>query len=684
MPKLIRMAIASTIFFVLPTIAQSEGSDRIVTLRAVGPHLTDEVIQRVAKLAEPVVLRNAQYPDEQSTTPRQIITRLCGSVRDVYVTEAARANGLATLSLDVPLGQSANSFRWPACLYVRRDPEQKQRIEVKPGDTAFDLYQTHTGGGGTPQAVGRFFNLPIERLTKLKPGTRLPVPALTVAVPIIARSGSATELVEELRRLDPLGKMVRDAPSAEGDIILGMSEGATATGGDCEGTAAPIDSEAIVNAYRFAKSMASKEDVSVAGGRAELAVVDNGFFGAHPNAAGTNPFENSPFKRAYFKADPNYTIAAAMALGEPLRPINYGYNVAPNLESGHGTHVTGLMLGGPAFSGYMDKLGPEPWASITVFNVGRGARTLVKGAYEVVMARLQADGAWRIVNLSIAHDGRADRQVGLSYGNLFETATNTLFVAAAGNNALLDVRDRGIFPAAYGGIDRANVITVAAIDGSDHLARFSNRSAQAVDLAAPGCQISSWIAYDLPPVSMSGTSQAAPLVTFGASLLRSIAIKARPATLKNRLVASGDLLPSSERRATAFEVKLNIPRAMLWFQDLLEIEDGGAVRRLLGSIEGLSPVTCQDEQRQVEKSVEDMFALKRKEGVSYFYGGLLTRKVQSPCRVIDDLGASVAFSATHEIRQDGRIEPLQAKIEKNWPLVAVRDLVVRTPLNELQ
>ncbi|UVM36380.1 S8 family serine peptidase [Pseudomonas sp. B21-017] len=673
-------AVACAIFAVLPVAVQGEQEDRFFTLRAVGPHVTDEIIQRVAELAEPVVLNASQRFDDQTSTPRHIITQLCGGIRDVYVTEVARANGLTNLPLDEPLGQKANSFKWPACLYVRSTPEQ---IEVKSGDTAYDLYQAYTGGGGSPKAIARFFDTPIRDLEWIQPGTTLKIPAFTRTVPITARNGQTNELLMEITRLDPKGKMVRDnPPSVEGEIILGMSDGATAAGGDCEGAPELADAEAIVHAYRFSKSIAIKDDVNVAGGRAELAVVDNGFFGAHPLSTGIDPFEGSPFKRAYFKSDPDYTIASPMVLGETIHPLNYGY-VEPNLDSGHGTHVTGLMLGGPAFSQYLDKLGSEPWASITVINVGRGKRTLVKGAYEFLF-RFLADGAWRIVNLSIAHDGRADRRVGPSYGNLFEMATNSLFVVAAGNNNGVDVRDRGIFPAAYGGIDRSNVITVAAIDSNDHLTKFSNRSGQAVDMAAPGCRISSWIAYDKPTVTMSGTSQAAPKITFGASLLRSIAIKARPATLKNRLVVSGDLLPSSERRETAFEVKINIPRALLWFQDDLEVEDGGTVRRLLGSIRSMAPLMCKDEQRQIEKSVEDMFALKRTEGVSYFYGGLLTQKVQSPCKVIDEASASVAFSATHEILSDGRIEPLKTVIEQNWPLIAVRQLVARTPLTELQ
>ncbi len=666
-------------------LAQQSEAARLATLRAVGPHYSNQMIRLLANRAEPVTLNNAQFPNEASTTPEQIIRRLCGTLRPAYVEEAARANGLATLPLNVPLGEKARTFLWPACLFVQQAGPAKS-IEVKPGDTAHDLYKAYTGGGGNDETVARFFGLPIESLRVIKPGTRLEPAALTVTVPIVARSGTGAELVEELRRLDPRGRMVNEAPAVDGSIVMGgAAEGTTAAGPDCVGSIVPFRGLEVFNAYDFAKRTARSDDVNVAWGRVEMAVVDNGFFGARARDDGGNPFTGSPFPRAFFKDDPDHTIATALVLGETLKPINYALGIAPTTESGHGTHVTGLLLGGPEFSPYLSRLRDDPWASVTVLNVGRGLRTLYKGAYGLLMSRLQADSAARIVNLSIAHDGRVDRQVGPAYGSLFRMANNTLFVAAAGNNWEQEVGERGIFPAAHGGPRRGNVITVAAVDAADRLAAFSNRSGRSVDMGAPGCRISSWIAHDQPPVAMSGTSQAAPLVSFGAALLRSIAAKATASTLKDRLVASGDLLPESERGKTAFEVKLDIPRALLWFHDVLEVREGGARRRLPGRLRNVAALKCQDGARQVDKGLEDLYALKRREdGPAYYFGGRVAGQVEAPCKVIAEADAGIYFDATHEVDGNGNVEPLRDTTRAGWLLSEVRDLTVRTPLAELR
>ncbi len=644
------------------------------------------MIRELARRAEPVTLPHAQFPDEESTKPENIIRRLCGTVRVAYVQELARANNLPNVALNEPLGDKARAFLWPACLYVR-PAVASQTIEVKPGDTAHGLYRAFTGGGGTDAVVAKFFGQPIQSLRLIKPGRQLEPATLTVPVPVVARGGTAAELIDAIRALDPLGRMVNDAPAVDGSIVMGGTgaEGTIASGPDCVGSSTPFSALEVSNAYDFAKRTARLPSINVAGGRVEMAVVDNGFFGARvrPNAA--DPFEGSPFPSNFFKVDAEDTIASGLALGEKIKPINYAMDIAPSPESGHGTHVTGLMLGGPEFRAYVTTLREEPWASITVLNVGRGARTLVKGAYGMLMSRLQADSAARIVNLSIAHDGRADAQVGPAYRNLFGLASNTLFVAAAGNNYEADVGERGIFPAAHGGPRRSNVITVAAVDATDRLAKFSNSSGRSVDMGAPGCRVSSWIAYDKPPVPMSGTSQAAPLVSFGAGLLRSIVVKAQASTLKDRLIASGDLLPESERGKTAFEVKLNIPRALAWFYDVLEVGEGANRRRFLGTLQNMSDVVCQDGNRKVEKGLKDLFAYKRRDdSQGYYFGGRVAGQVETPCTVLPNPDASIFFDATHEVDLNGRVEPMRERPRSSWQLSDVRELVVRTPLVELR
>lgn len=664
--------------------AQNIEDHKVVNLRATG-QLSAQLIQLLARQAQPFDLSFAQFPDERTTTPRHVISRLCGKVRPAYVAEVASANGLPNLPLDRPLGEQVTSFQWPACFYVNPDPVV-ETVEVRPGDTAFDIYRTHTGAMGSEQAVSAYFGKPIEQLAKLKTGDTLTVRYTTASGAFATRDGNAADLLAAIRQIGLGGTQVSAAEQIEGDIVVGMEDGTVAAGPDCQGsTAPPFDPQAVLRAYRFTKETAKREDINVPGGVVELVVVDNGFFGAKASESRPNAFEGSPFLRRFFKPDQNHTIARPLVLGGMVHPINYANGVTPTPVSGHGTHVTGLVLGGPAFQPYLDSLTPEPWASVTILNVGRGEKKLFKGASNVLMTQLRTDQTARIVNLSVSHDGRADDNVGRIYNSLFKSAHDSLFVAAAGNNNGADVGSLAIFPAAHGGTYSPNVITVAAIDANDRLAPFSNRSAAAVDLAAPGCRISSWIAHDQQPILMSGTSQAAPQVSFAAGLLRSIAIRAEPSTLKSRIVASGDLLPDSERGKTAFEVKPNVARSLLFFHDTLDVTEAGSRRRFLGTLRGMGSLWCREGSLRIGKSRDDMWSLKRSDGgLLYFFAGRLSRRVDRPCQVIDPADASVFFSATHEWRADGAIEALPTALERNWPLEAVRDLVVGTPLEDIQ
>jgi len=188
----------------------------------------------------------------------------------------------------------------------------------------------------------------------------------------------------------------------------------------------------------------------------------------------------------------------------------------------------------------------------------------------------------------------------------------------------------------------------------------------------------------MEPVAMSGTSQATPFVTFAAGLLRSLALNSSPRTLKNRIIASADLLPSSERNKTAFEAKLNIQRSLFWLEDSLEVFDGEKNRHFLGTLVNSSQLACSDGSNIFQKSTNDMFALKKTDDGWYFFGGMQTQGIQRPCRIEFQEDDNIYFSASAEVLKSGEIQPIEVdKGTSNWPIAAIRNLVIHTPIDEL-
>lgn len=663
------------------TRAQQPAAETL-TLQATG-RVSSDLVRLVARSAEPTVLRQFSFSQAAETTPEAVISKLCGSIRQDYVSEAARENGLTQLPLREPLGERVRTFRWPACLYVKPAPDAGLRVTVMPGDTAFDIYQAHTGGGGSKKAIEKFFRKDISKLHDIKPGTTLAVSSFTKQVTFMPRPGAASEFVGELKRLDPDGAMVKEVDAPEGEIVVGTADGSTASGPGCQGGGGPpISAPRIVDAYMHTKQRAAAPGVLLRGGPVDVAVVDNGFFGARLNAGGVDPFEGSPFRKAFFKPDADTVIAASVQLGADIRPINYSNSIAPGPVSSHGTHVAGLVLGGPYFADHWDSiLMGHPWLSMMVLNVGNGGQRLLKGAPTVLATALAVDNTSRIVNLSIAHDGQSDVRVRKYYQDLFSTARHSLFVAAAGNYGR-DVGEQFVYPAALGGRGGHNVVTVAAIDRFDALTPFTN-DGQRVDLAAPGCQILSWTEIGAKPQPMNGTSQAAPLVTFAATLIRSLANAAAPSTLKSRLIVSGDLLPAAQRHRTAYGVKLNVDRALLFMDDYARVTglQGG---EFLGNMLATTPIRCTSGAGPViTKNFKDMWALKRDGDKALYFAGKGGALPDAPCNVVQSDQETVGFRATHQI-VDGAIRPLSPAREFSWRIAEIQDLVVAIPATDLR
>jgi subtilisin family serine protease len=130
-----------------------------------------------------------------------------------------------------------------------------------------------------------------------------------------------------------------------------------------------------------------------------------------------------------------------------------------------------------------------------------------------------------------------------------------LFVAAAGN----DGRDTDATPHYPSSYDN-NIISVAATDSSDRLARFSNFGSNTVDLGAPGVKILSTVPGNGYGYK-SGTSMASPHVAGVAALLESRDPGSGAAELKRSILRNADRV-SDLKGKTVTGDRLNAARAL--------------------------------------------------------------------------------------------------------------------------
>jgi subtilisin family serine protease len=127
-------------------------------------------------------------------------------------------------------------------------------------------------------------------------------------------------------------------------------------------------------------------------------------------------------------------------------------------------------------------------------------------------------------------------------------AADILFVAAAGNGDIIgrgiDLDEDAHYPAAF---DFDNILSVAATDNHDGLARFSNYGLQSVDVAAPGLAV--WSTEpDGQYGSRNGTSMAAPHVTGVAALIWSRVPQAAAKEVREAILQGADVIPGLQSK----------------------------------------------------------------------------------------------------------------------------------------
>ncbi len=255
-----------------------------------------------------------------------------------------------------------------------------------------------------------------------------------------------------------------------------------------------------------------------------VAVIDTGVDIGHPdlkNNVWTNPdevpFNNLDDDRNGYVDDVN---------GWDFR--NEDNTVFDADEGSHGTHVAGTIAAegnnGAGITGvnWRAKIMPLKFIGSTTGYTSDAAQALNYAVAEGVKISNNSYGCAGCFSQTLLDAvRRAD-------------AAGHVYVAAAGNNGANNDAT-AYYPANY---DSANVVSVAATDGNDALASFSNYGS-AVDLTAPGVSILSTLpgnAYGYK----SGTSMATPHVAGVAALLKTKNPTSNSAEMKRRLLESVD------------------------------------------------------------------------------------------------------------------------------------------------
>jgi thermitase len=216
-----------------------------------------------------------------------------------------------------------------------------------------------------------------------------------------------------------------------------------------------------------------------------------------------------------------------------------GFNAIDNSsdpmdENGHGTHCAGIIgaegENNIGIAGVNWKVQIMP---LKFMNAGGFGTT--KDAIEAINYVIDRKKAGVNVRIISASWGSTQKSRALEDVIRKAYENDILFVAAAGNASTNNDRSPH-YPSSY---NVPNVLSVAALDRNDQLAKFSNYGVKSVAVAAPGVEIlSTWLGnlYE----EKSGTSMATPVVAGVAALVLTENPRMSVVDLRKRLIAASD------------------------------------------------------------------------------------------------------------------------------------------------
>lgn len=268
-----------------------------------------------------------------------------------------------------------------------------------------------------------------------------------------------------------------------------------------------------------------------------------------------------------------------LGFGSPLAPEPKQDGAVETYEPSHGSFVAMLAAGGPALLADYPQIVQH--IGLQVFKTTRpsenGSTKSVRldpvdisGAVRYALSQKSA-----VLNMSMKTSDSNLRQIfdqGVTDGN-------TLVVTSAGNLAEeLDLPNNRAFPA---GLRNDKLIVVGGLtdDGNRSWWSHSARGERHVDIAAPATRVES-IDQDGNSICFSGTSAAAPLVSFTAGVLLSYGLFDAKRT-KARILEAAELDQATDPEKTLegrvrHSRKLDISAALDVFMDRIRLNNSSA------------------------------------------------------------------------------------------------------------
>jgi Subtilase family len=302
----------------------------------------------------------------------------------------------------------------------------------------------------------------------------------------------------------------------------------------------PIDVQELKTVLTLRKSVRPQKKPEIA----SVVVFDSGF---PEDQVSTPPFKTDFFvKKSGDVLDSDNQQYLWTLIGPPDK---FYYYYDKKRDANHGVGVLTLALGGVEIVSKdllaADVAVDKDWVvSLTGYRLQPDG-SLAADANAVIQTLGGENANWgqtvvAAVNMSLDYNVAINTVLGPQVSGIEKK--NYLYVFSAGNdgagNSVGGEITATTFPAAWGGDRNPNVITVGGVDQTGIYWKGSDWSVHFVDIAAPGCSVPTyeWKNNQFEPVSVTGTSFAAPLVSFAANLLHDLGDAKRT---KARILSSG-------------------------------------------------------------------------------------------------------------------------------------------------